>query len=213
MEFMLNSKRSIDFVIRTNMSTVINIPELKSFCNSIPRTKVYTAGIINELRWLDFDAGVIDESLWGTKYASGTSIIMSSDVAKYMVKEKHKVRHDIIDDLSIGVFMTNYAPDNYGNAPLAKMEMVPSNLDKTKLNINSVFYRTRTNECKKRDIQNMQTVVDLVYNTTEHFHTFSTENAYTNNNDIITYSGVLLLFILSGFVTYNFFYNYRKTRK
>ena len=127
MEFLINRMKDVDYVVRSNMSTVINIPELKSFCKSLPKTGVYTSGIMNDLQWLDHASGVVDESLWGTKYASGTSIILSKDVAESVVQGKDQIRHDLVDDLSIGVFMTKFYPDTYGVAPLAKLIVVLDN--------------------------------------------------------------------------------------
>jgi hypothetical protein len=189
MEFLLNHLRDIDYVVRSNMSTVIHIPELTAFCESLPKTNVYTSGMMNELRWLDPASGVVDKSLWGTKYASGTSIILSKDVAESIVKRKTHIRHDIIDDLSIGVFMTTFLPDTYGVAPLAKLDVVPFDLKPDSIDTNAVFYRTRTDKCRKKDIQNMQTISDLVYNTKEGFSSIDERMC---EDEVITYSGIVL---------------------
>jgi len=190
MEFLLNRMKDIDYVVRSNMSTVINIPELKSFLEPLPRTGIYTSGLMIELRWLDHASGVVDESLWGTKYASGTSIILSKDVAESIVQRKDQIRHDIIDDLSIGVFMTKFFPNTYGVAPLAKFFAVPFDIDERSFARDAAFYRTRTNDDRTRDIQNMQTVHDMIYTTKEGFSEFQGTNEMTD--EVITYSGMVL---------------------
>jgi hypothetical protein len=201
MDFLLNRMNDIDYVVRSNMSTVINIPELKSFCQTLPKAGVYTSGIMNELQWLDPASGVVDKSLWGTKYASGTSIILSKDVAETIVKRKDQIRHDIIDDLSIGVFMTKFYPDTYGVAPLAKLIVVPADLDERSFDRDAAFYRTRTNADRTRDIQNMRTVRDLVYTTKEGFSEF--QRTDERIDEVITYSGVVLGVVAVVFMVYN----------
>ena len=160
MEYLLNQFQDVDFVVRSNMSTVINIPVLKSFCSTLPKTDVYTSGIMNDLQWLDPKSGIVDKSLWGTKYASGTSIILSKDLAIKLVKDKDRIRHDIVDDVSIGVFMKDV---HKNDAPIAKFIFVTSGIEARTIDTDAVFYRTRTDGCRVSDIRNMQTICDLLY--------------------------------------------------
>jgi hypothetical protein len=158
-EYLLNKWSDTDYVVRTNISTVINIRELKSFCESLPRMHVYTGGLINHLQWLDNPSGIVDKSLWGTEYVSGTSIILSRDLADKMVREKSNIRHDIIDDVSIGLFMKDHT--SLSNL-IAKFAFVPDYFDTDLIDSKTVFYRIRTDN-RKRDVENMQKICDKLY--------------------------------------------------
>jgi len=158
-EYLLNKWPDTDYVVRTNISTVINIRELKFFCETLPRTHVYTGGLINHLQWLDEPGGIADKSLWGTEYVSGTSIILSRDLADKMVREKSNIRHDIVDDVSIGVFMKDKT--SLTN-PTAKFAFVSAEFDPDLIDSKTVFYRIRTDN-RKRDAENMQNICDKLY--------------------------------------------------
>jgi hypothetical protein len=104
-----------DFILRTNISTLTNFFQLISFLNSIPKTNIYCTGNLLNLQWLDHTSGINDKKLFGTLYAAGTSIILSYDVASNMVENLDKFRHDIVDDVSFGVYMRNYLPSVIDN--------------------------------------------------------------------------------------------------
>jgi hypothetical protein len=199
----------VDYIVRTNMSTVINIPELKTFCNSIQNKNVYTSGNMNELQWLDESSGIIDNSLFGTKYASGTSIIMSNDIATSLIESKHNIRHDIIDDVSIGVFMNTYLPHVFNEeTPQAKFITVPYKIDTTIIKNDACFYRNRSSKDRENDLKNMKILCDLLYNETESFRGI---NIDTNN--IIQYSGWTLVLCSLGYFTYKFIFCNKQRKK
>ena len=95
---------SFDYLIRTNMSTIINIPTLIAYCSTLRKTNLYTGGRILTLHWPDKKSGIKDQTHWGSKFVSGTSIMMSYDVANSMIKQKSKINYDVIDDVAIGLF-------------------------------------------------------------------------------------------------------------
>lgn len=108
---LLTKKLHFDYIIRTNVSTVVNIPKITEYIATYPTTNVYTCAYRITLQLLDERAGIIDESLFGTVFASGISIIMSHDVCTHMIQNKDKLRHDIVDDVAIGLYMKQYQPE------------------------------------------------------------------------------------------------------
>lgn len=190
MEYLLNKFQDIDFVVRSNMSTVINIPELKSFCSTLPKTDVYTSGMILDLQWFDPNSGIVDKSLWGTKYASGTSIILSKDLAGKLVKDKDRIRHDIVDDVAIGVFMKDV---HKNDAPIAKFIAVTSGIEANTIDTDAVFYRTRSGGCRTSDIRNMWTICNLLYKTEEGFAVYMNEKTSTNIDKGVVVLGFLFI--------------------
>jgi len=112
LEYLLLTKNlHFDYIIRTNVSTVVNIPKITEHLQNYPTTNVYTCAYRIILQLLDERAGITDKSLFGTTFASGISIIMSHDVCKHMLQNKDKLRYDIVDDVAIGVYMKNYQPE------------------------------------------------------------------------------------------------------
>lgn len=65
--------------------------------------------MIIKLDWVDPFYGINSENihkLRGLKYSGGTSIIMSRDVAEYLIKYKDKLDRTLIDDVSIGLLLS-----------------------------------------------------------------------------------------------------------
>lgn len=94
-------------VIRSNVSTILDLRKMAKECG--PEC-VYGGYMVNKLAWLDPAGGVTDERWFGTRYASGTCIIMSRDLLLDMMRKREKFRTELIDDLSIGVWMKEHAP-------------------------------------------------------------------------------------------------------
>ena len=149
----------VNFVIRSNISTVLNIPALLDHCANLPKHNVYTGGRMNNLQWLDPKSGIHDETLWNTHYASGTSIILSNDVAKHMVQNKDNIRHDIVDDVSIGIYIKDYLPDSYYDKCPLFLENIN---EKDNVDSRGVFFRNRT-ENRDLDADQMEMITSLLY--------------------------------------------------
>jgi hypothetical protein len=96
------------YIIRSNASTVIDFEPL---LDELSRNPVdYAGSFAHELQWLDTGNGITDRTYWGTRYASGTCIILSRDAATKLLN--HTLDHKVIDDVAIGVAMKQlgYSP-------------------------------------------------------------------------------------------------------
>jgi GR25 family glycosyltransferase involved in LPS biosynthesis len=96
-----------DFFVRSNISSIINFNLFP--INELDIVNVYTGAHILKLEWLDPPYGINSENfhkLKGLKFASGTSIIMSKDVAEYLIKHQDKLDRTLIDDVSIGFLLS-----------------------------------------------------------------------------------------------------------
>jgi GR25 family glycosyltransferase involved in LPS biosynthesis len=89
-----------DFLVRSNISTMINF---NHFPIELPLTNCYTSALIIKINPLD-----IINKLRGLQFASGTNIIMSKDVVKYLVDHKYELDRTIIDDVSIGFLLSKH---------------------------------------------------------------------------------------------------------
>jgi hypothetical protein len=155
---------SFDYMIRTNMSTIINIPALNAYCSTLRKTKIYTGGHKLTLQWLDIKNILKDKTLWGIKYIQGTSIIMSHDVVSYMIKNKSKIRYDIIDDVSIGIFIEHYFPCAF-YPEFASYYTAPKNIKPSDVDHRFAFFRNRAYKNRVGDVKNMKIIRSTLYKT------------------------------------------------
>lgn len=72
-----------DYIIRINLSTYINFPQLHNLVYSYERTNLM-AGTVLSITLADWDIYKVDKH----KFVSGTCIIFSSDVAKFIASYK-----------------------------------------------------------------------------------------------------------------------------
>ena len=96
----LCSLNNYDYIVRSNISTFIDYNNLLNYINTLPKTNVYTGGMILNLEWMY-------KKYIHTKFVSGTSIIMSNDICNRMIKNFNKglISEKIVDDLSLGIYI------------------------------------------------------------------------------------------------------------
>jgi len=142
-----------DYILRTNISTIVDVFKLFNFLKTVPITNYYGSSHIQNLQWTHPPSGVYDTSLFGTIYAQGTCIILSSDLVHSLCSSDN-VRHDIVDDVSIGIYINTYHADAMQN--LFKYQPTMHH------NLNSpnipdvIFFRNRYNANRDIDISTMK---------------------------------------------------------
>lgn len=102
-------KNEFDFLVRTNVSTVINIDFLTKFLSQVPPSKYYGGGHVLKCSWGK------DKRMYGVYYTQGTSIIFSKDIVDDICKNDDCLEYDIIDDVSFGRYVRKYHPDIFEN--------------------------------------------------------------------------------------------------
>jgi hypothetical protein len=95
LSFFLSVDPSIEFVWRTNLSSVLDFEGLQRYLEIINSSGVY-GGYIG--------LGSLNNGS-STFFASGAGFLMSRDVAKYLVENKQFLRWDLIDDVAIGALL------------------------------------------------------------------------------------------------------------
>jgi len=159
--------KEYDFIVRTNISTAFNYKLLYDYLNEIPRNNIYIGGNLYKLVWLDPRSGVTKEntekySLNDLFFFQGICIILSRDVVKFILDNSNNLIYQIVDDVSIGLFIKTYLPDaylKYKNMP--KISRVLK--DKKIYNINSVLYRHKSYN-DNEDIKNMIDTFKIINN-------------------------------------------------
>lgn len=94
------------YIIRSNLSTIIDFEYLAKELDANP-IHFYGGGHKRNLQW---EGGGINDSTWfGTDYIEGTSIIFTPKSIQYILDNIGLVRTNIIDDVSIAIFMREHA--------------------------------------------------------------------------------------------------------
>ena len=102
-----------DVFFRTNLSSIINIDSLEKYITN--NKVIYSGGIIwhNSLRENIKEYNLIDDiseldSYPGNTFISGSGFLLNRDEVRNLIKQKNKIRFDIVDDVSIGLMMSKY---------------------------------------------------------------------------------------------------------
>jgi hypothetical protein len=107
-EYFKDRLQDFHYVVRSNISTVIDWSLL------IPRIQKnrfeYGSGFVWTLDTIDPERGICDSTWFGTRFASGSSIIFEPHVVGFLLKNKEMLRRDIIDDVAIGIFIREHCP-------------------------------------------------------------------------------------------------------
>lgn len=166
-----NNVKKYDFVVRTNISSVIDCGLLYKNLTNFPKTNIYNgAGYPFKLNLIDTPFGITETnvkkySLKHLVYFQGTLIIFSYDILNIMIHNLDKFKYELIDDVSFGLFMKTYMPDAYylnvlnGNNIQTKLSIRDSCVYDTKY----VLYRHKSYN-DENDIKNMIDTYNFINN-------------------------------------------------
>lgn len=106
---MICSAEEYDYVVRSNISSVINFQNLISYINLDQNKNInYLGGFVWLLNWIDPVNGIVDDKYFGTRYASGTLALFSKECIKKIIRYRHFIDYSICEDLAFGVFCTKF---------------------------------------------------------------------------------------------------------
>jgi hypothetical protein len=156
-----------DYLVRSNISTIVNFKLLDKKLTIKPVE--YSGGQILNLQWLDEKGGIIDKTHFGLPFVAGTSIIFSKKIINKILQNKEKINYKLIDDVSIGLLMSNVLNKTAENIKNNNYIYVPNiNGNKTQLRkiISDkpyIFYRNN-NIDRTIDVKNMSFIVKYLLN-------------------------------------------------
>jgi hypothetical protein len=156
MEYVNNVlKLEYDFLIRTNISTVINIPQLINELTILPKENISIGGNKMQINWTCPGYGIRDNRYRGRWFVQGTSIIFSKDVCEDIVKNQHKIEKSVVDDISLFMYLSTFNEVAYHSVNqysvsfyecsenIEELHMIPKNI---------AFYRNKTENMRDEDI-------------------------------------------------------------
>lgn len=146
-EYSLNNFE-FDYLIRTNMSSVWDFNKIYSY---ITDNHYDIAGVNG------FDGA------HKVHFVSGAGILMSNSLCKELVKNKHLLNYDIIDDVSIGKLLIdlNYKFDKLERFEAYVYEKKIRKITKKLIN-NSYHFRCKSIN-QQKTIQIMEHIIKLIY--------------------------------------------------
>jgi hypothetical protein len=112
--FLLREEKisTYNFIVRTNISTVINFFALERVILKSNIINIdYLSAFINNLSWLDPSSGIFDNSYHGLRYGSGIMILMSPYLVKSILNKRHYLNFNVVDDIAFGLFMKEHFPN------------------------------------------------------------------------------------------------------
>ena len=152
-------KGKYDYIIRTNISSIININLLIDRLNLLPIKYDYMGSIEYLYKYSNI---VTDNDLASKNYASGTMIIMSPKFAKLLIDNKQFFNNNIYyDDFVIGVFANKYALTHNIIMNFTEFKHIVNN----KFDPNIILYRNRSNNMNNMnnriiDVKNMFIIIN-----------------------------------------------------
>jgi hypothetical protein len=110
--FEITKNMEYDFLLRSNISTVIDYSKLDDILYKIPDDVIYAGGSCRLLTWLDPDYGI--HKVYNIPFILGTSIILKREGVHKLINNKNVLSETIIDDVAFGLFFNHFGDKPYG---------------------------------------------------------------------------------------------------
>ena len=152
-----------DYLIRSNISTIIEFNRLISYLEKNP-IDYYGSGKLVNLQCSGWN-GIRDPKWYGTIFASGTSIIFTKNAIDEIINNTHLIKKEIIDDVSFGVYIREH-----------KKNIIPKQIDITRFC--EVPYFTKNNNSISQFLEYIKNNNDIIFYRNKCF------GIYVKNRDI-----------------------------
>ena len=168
--FLYFKVNNFDYIIRSNISTIINFDLLSEELNVRPFD--FGGSLLWNLNWIDVNNGIVNSKYFNTNYISGTGIIFSNKMFKNYLTKIEFLDYSIIDDVAISLLVKQHFPDiipvainsnRFVFVPDYTTQLLNDELYKITQN-NYIFYRNRNSD---RNIDVNQMAVIIKYLDTE----------------------------------------------
>ena len=159
-------KLEYNFMIRTNVSTVINVPQLLKELAPLPKKNISIGGNKMQINWICAAYGINDNRYSGRWFVQGTSIIFSKDVCQDIIKNQHKIEKKIVDDISLFMYLGNFNKIAYESVikyaisfyecseSLDQLYLIPQNY---------AFYRNKSETMRDEDITRIRYICNNLH--------------------------------------------------
>ena len=129
-----------DYIFRTNLSSYVDITELKNFLQGMPKNNFY--------------CGSFGEAA-GIPFCSGSGYFLSRDLVEKVIINKSNWDHSLIDDVSLGLLLNNLGVER----TLGRRYDFVSGLE---IDLSNYHYRCKTDDPSRiKCINNMKYIHEL----------------------------------------------------
>jgi hypothetical protein len=147
-----------DFLLRSNISTVIDYSKLDDILYKIPDDVIYAGGSCRLLTWLHPEYGI--HKVYNIPFILGTSIILKREGVHKLINNKNVLSETIIDDVALGLFFNHFGDKPYGFDSYYRYNL-------SCMTNGVVFYRNRIsyekyNVDKSIEIANMTNIIKQI---------------------------------------------------
>ena len=153
MEYVVDKKYDCDYLVRSNISTIVDFGLLDKELSKKPIE--YGGGLINELKMIDKSGGIVDDTYFGLKYASGTAIVFSKNTLEQVMAKRDKINYKLIDDVAIGLLMRDELKKPAEQVGSFLIVSDGSEIGKKPY----MFYRNRSSN-RTTDVKNMKRIIE-----------------------------------------------------
>lgn len=172
-EYFQKELNNYDYIVRTNISTLIDFKMLAKELTINPIT-FYGGGNKQNLQWIG--GGIKDSTWFGTNYIEGTGIILTPNAVKFIINNINYVKRELVDDLAIAIFMREHASEKevqnmrkngYVYVPCffkysSELMIIKDKITEMIKQNNIIFYRNKCCNVRKIDAIQMSIIADIL---------------------------------------------------
>ena len=155
--FEITKNMEYDFLLRSNISTVIDYSKLDNILYKIPDDVIYAGGFCCLHKWIDNPSGI--HKIYNIRFILGTSIILRREGVHKLINNKNVLSKTIIDDFALGLFFNHFGDKPYGFDSYYRYNL-------SCVTNGVVFYRNRKSYKntvqREDDVINMQNIIKQI---------------------------------------------------
>jgi len=168
--FFHDKMEQYNFVVRSNVSTIIDFNQLSLFI-SRAKNLDYFAGKAMYLDYFVPEYGITNRKYFGTYFAQGTLIGLSKSLIDLILKNRHKFHYEIVDDVAIGIFLREFWDDYnmqyFSSDEYQELDGEAATLDviRTRHKMNQPIVWRNKSKNRALDVKNMETIASFLLTT------------------------------------------------
>jgi hypothetical protein len=169
-EYFINNIDEYAYIVRSDISTIINFDLLSNKLSSYFNKSIYTGGLLEKLNWYDYQGGIINNKYFGTNFIQGTCIIFTPNIIKFIINNKNLLDYSIVDDVALAILLKNYTNiEPFSICDYNEYYMTPNinddiNLLKHIINNNNIIVYRNKNKDRNIDVSQMNMIVNILNN-------------------------------------------------
>jgi len=144
--FELLKNKNYDYIVRSNISTIINYKLLKKKLSLHENIIFYDGGV-------KYNSGIFDKKYGGNVVVQKNAIILNKNAVNLILENKHKIlNYGIVDDVAFGVFF---------NKDISEFINFDTKINSKIYENDIIFYRNKHYD-RQIDVKNMKNIINNI---------------------------------------------------